>query len=179
MATELECLSGLEKRVAVLEQRLIGEEKVREGQPSLIHLVNTINGKLKALGFSPDVKEVWKRRDELEKFLQPDFMNSIKLDEKAKEELLLCFAEQLAKIQEQAEEIEGLKDFVNSPSFRGLEKESKDISSLAQAHVAQDEKVKFLTKQVQSFLESYTKLLLKLSQQCVDWDDTVSKLSRQ
>ena len=169
MAAEFEYLGLLEQRISALERKLLGDEKVREGQPSLIRLVNTINGKLRALSDSVDVvEEVWKHTAELEKCLQQN--SSYKLDERAKEELLFSYTEHLIKIQDQLEDINVLKDSINSPSFRGLEKETRDISQLAGEHINQEKDAELLANRVQVFVDSYTKLLIKLSQQCVEWD---------
>ncbi len=171
MATESEHLALLEKRISTLERQLLGDEKVREGQPSLIRLVNTINGKLKALSDEKIVvEEVWKRTAELEKYLQKN--HKYKLDERAKEELLLSYTEHLIKIQDQLEDINALKDSINSPSFRGLETHTRGISLLASQHIDQETDTELLANRVQLFVDTYTKLLIKLSQQCIEWDDS-------
>ena len=168
-----EYLVAIERRIAALERRLIGEEKIREGQPSLIRLINAMNGKLRALGDSVEVvKEVWKRDNELEKHLQTS--RTPVLNERAKEELLLSYTEHLVKIQDQLEDINKLQESINSPSFRGLEKESRDLSKLAGQHIDQEKDAERLTNRVQVFIDNYTKLLMTLSQQCVDWNDQLS-----
>ena len=171
-------ISSLEKRVTALEQRLIGEERVREGQPSLIHLIKTIDGKLKALTRSEVVTAILNQKNEIDKFMQPGYVNSLKLTDGAKEELLICYSEQLRKIQDQVEDFGQLKDSINNLEFKGLDTKEKKVSSLAASHVKQEEEVETVTRQIQGFLDLYTKLLSQLSQECVKWDETLTTLEK-
>lgn len=176
MAAEYEYLTALEKRISALEKRLIGEEEVREGQPSLIRLINSINGKLGAIAdSSPLIKDIWGHCNKLEEYLQ---CNSAKLDQKAKEEIILIYTEQLVKIQDQLEDIAILKESINAPSFRGLDNESQQVSTMSRKHVSHEQELESLANQIQAFVSSYTKILLKLSQEGVEWNDKLVSLEK-
>lgn len=181
MATDKEAIaeeyiSSLQNRIAILEQRLIGDEKIREGQPPLLHLLKTIDRKLKALAEPEIVHTVWSQVPELEKVLDPNYATAFKLNDSAKQELLLCYAEQLQKYQQDIEDLLFLKDSLNSSSFQGLGAEEKTLSKIASGHIQQEEEVAELTSHVHKFIDSYTKFLLQLSAQCVQWDEIVTQL---
>lgn len=178
MATEYEYFTALEKRISALERKLIGEEKVREGQPSLIHLINTINGKLEAMAISsPIIKEVWVHTSKIEECLQYSGSARARLDLKAKEELVLTYTDQLVKIQHQLEDIETLKESINAPAFRGLDKENQQVAELSKKHVSYEQELESLANQIQAFVSSYTKVLLKLSQEGVEWNDKLTSMN--
>ena len=181
MATDKEAIaeeyiSSLQNRIAILEQRLIGDEKIREGQPPLLHLLKTIDRKLKALAEPDIVHAVWSQVPELEKVLDPNYATAFKLNDSAKQELLLCYADQLQKYQQDIEDLLFLKDSLNSSSFQGLGAEEKTLSKIASGHIQQETEVAELTSHVHKFIDSYTKFLLQLSAQCVQWDEIVTQL---
>lgn len=175
-----EYISSLQRRLVHLETLVIGEEKVREGQPPLLNILKTIDRKLNALvevvnGSTP-VFTLWKQIPELERILDPKYLNSLKLNESATQELLLCYADQLHKYQQDIDDLHQLKDAINSMSLQGIETTEKSIAQLSSVHIQQEEKVAQLATCVQSFLDSYSKFLLQVSSQCVKWDETLTQL---
>lgn len=174
-----EYISSLQRRLELLEQRLIGEEKVRQGQPPLLHILKTIDRKLKAL-VEPvnagDITLVWKKVPELEIILNPNYLQSLKLNDSAAQELLLCYTDQIHKYQQDIEDLNMLKETVNSSAFQGLETTEKDISSIASMHLQQEEEVTQLTNRVHHFIDSYTKFIFHLSSRCVQWDETLAQM---
>lgn len=177
-----EYISSLQRRLELLEERLIGEDKVREGQPPLLHLLKTIDGKLKALVESVKgnyVQLVWNKIPDLERILDPSYLRSLNLNAPAKEELLLYYAEQLQKYQNDIDDLQDLKDSVNVSSFQGTESTQRELSLLAANHIRQEEEVEDLTSRVHRFIDQYSKLILALSAQCVEWDEIITQLETQ
>lgn len=177
-----EYISSLQRRLELLEERLIGQEKVREGQPQLVHLLKTIDGKLKALVQSMKinyVQQVWDKIPDLERILDPTYLRSLNLNAPAKKELLLYYVEQLQKYQNDIDDLQLLKETVNTTSYQGTEAVEKDLSQLAATHVQQEDEVVGLTSRVHLFIDQYTKLILQLSAQCVEWDEVVTQLETQ
>lgn len=171
-------VDSLRRRLTVLEQKVIGEEPQREYR-SLTETLDSISRRLQTLGSKKEeVQEAWKKIEELESVLKPEYANSIKLSVAAKEELLLCYSEQLDRLEVEVGQLQALKDTVNSSAFRGMESQEKQISSLARTHVIQEEEVAKLSKQVREFVDTYSKLLLQVSSQCVQWDEILTQLEK-
>ena len=127
-------LLSLQRRVEALEQRLIGDGRVREGQPTLIHLLSTIERKLKVLGEPDPVSSTWRQMERLEKLVDPEYLKSNRLAEGSKE-LLFSYADQLAQHQEQVEELKMLQSSLNSKAFQDMDKVDKRLSPIALTHV--------------------------------------------
>lgn len=170
-------LLSLQRRVEALEQRLVGEERVREGQPTLIHLLSTIERKLRVLGEPDPVSSTWREIGSLEKLVDPEYLKSKRLAEGSKE-LLFGYVDRLSQHQEQVEELKILRSYLNSKAFQDMDQIDKKLSPIALAHIKQEGEVDTLTSQTQMFLDTYSKLLLQLSDQCIQWDNTVSQLER-
>ena len=171
-----EYISSLRRRLETLEQKLIGEEKVREGQPALLQLLKTIDRKLRVISQPHEkVATLWNNIPKLEKFLDPSYAANLKLDDTAKEELLLNYADQLNKYQHDIEDIHELKPVLDdSTVLQGLETQEKKVSEVALTHIQQEQEVSELTSSVHQLIDVYTKFLLQMSSQCVKWDELVS-----
>ena len=168
----------LQRRVEALEKRIVGDEEVRKGQNSIVSILNSIEKRLRTLGSKHSaVPRVWESIPELEKILSPEYVKALTLTEEGKEELLLCSVEQLEEVQDRVEELQSLKDCVNSSAFRGLEQYGK-LSAIAAGHVKQEAEVQALTKDIGSFVDLYTNMLLQMSAKCVEWEETVSQLEQ-
>ena len=169
----------LQRRVEELEKRIVGDEEVRKGQNSLVSILNSVEKRMRTLSSKHQaVPRVWESIPELEKILSPEYVKALTMTEEGKEELLLCSVEQFEEVQDQVEELQSLKDCVNSSAFRGLEQYEKKLSAVAAGHVKQEAEVETLTKDVGSFVHLYTSLFLQMSAKCVEWEETVSQLEQ-
>jgi hypothetical protein len=169
-----EYILSLQRRVESLEQKLVGEEKVREGQPPLLRLLKTIDKKLSVVGEPIDqVTRAWGKVPELEMALDRDYINNIKLNQSAKEELLFWYADQIEKYQHDIEELQYLKDVIDSssPAFQELHGKDKALSQIASTHIQQEHQVDQLTTGTRQLVDVYTKFLIQTSSQCVKWDE--------
>ena len=169
----------LQRRIEALEKRIVGDEEVRKGQNSITNILNSIEKRMKTLGSKdPAVPRVWESIPELEKVLSPEYVKALTITEEGKEELLLCGVEQLEEVQDRVEELQSMKNCLNSSAFRGLEQYEKKLSTIAAGHVKQEAEVETLTKDIDSFVHLYTSLLLQMSAKCVEWEETVSQLEQ-
>ncbi len=175
-------IESLRRRLDVLEARLVGERSIREGQPPVRRTVASLENKLASLTRSragESVAEVWRKVDTLEKLMTSEYASYLKLTEDSKSELLFGYTAQLEPLAERLEEIQKLKDYVNTTEFQGLEGHEKRLAAVANTHTQQEMAVEVLSRQLTNLMEGYQRIMLQLSAQCVEWDEQVSRLESQ
>ena len=123
--------------------------------------------------------EIWRKIDALEKLLAPGYMNSLKVTEDEKRELFLGYANQLKPFCEQVDDVQKLKDYLNVTEFQGLDDLEKKLATTAQTHVQEEQSVEEVGRQTKKLLETYQKIMLQLSAQCVAWGETLDRLEAQ
>ena len=70
-------------------------------------------------------------------------------------------------------QVHQLKDYINSTECQGLEGHERNLSRLAAVHVEQEARVAEITRQSHDLMEGYRKLMLQLSAQYVQWDESL------
>lgn len=126
-------------------------------------------------------RDLWNKVDNLERILHPDFFLNASSSEssrdRAKENLLICYAQQLESDMptSQVEEIQQLKDYVNSTEFQGLENYEKKLSQVVGRQGEQERELEKLTEDVQGLLKTYYQIMLQLSAQCVVWREELER----
>ena len=127
------------------------------------------------------VHTLWNKIDSLERVLHPDFLQNMTsastLQDGVKDNLLLAYAKQLetAANASQVEELQQLKDYVNTSEFQGLEGYEKQLAKVVRRHGEQERTVEELAGQVQALLKAYHQIMLQVSAQCVTWDEGIDK----
>lgn len=125
------------------------------------------------MGFAKkEVTTLWSKIAALERVLDPNYLSNITLPDSAKSELLIGYAAQLKELSKPIEDLQKLKDYVNVTEFQGLEAHEKKLTSVATAHSQQELKVEALAQQVQQLLSAYSRIILQLSAQLVEWGET-------
>ena len=174
-------MEGLKRRIEVLEKKLLP----RDGTPPVMPLISAVRElerKLDVLASREKgghAKEVWRKIDQLEKMLAPQYSQRLKLTEDAKKELLVGQVSQLQQFSEKMEEVRHLKDYINSTECQGLESHEKNLARVAASHAEQDTTVQELTQQTGTLMEAYRRLVLQLSAQCVEWDELLRQYEGQ
>lgn len=170
-------VSSLRRRLWVLEQKVMGNQP--PDKHPLLDTLDILNRRLQTFSSKSEVvKKAWQKIPELETILKPGVATSPQLTVKAKEELLLCYTEQMEGTGSQVDQLLSLKKVVNSSAFQGMESQQTRISSLAKTHIRQEEEAAELSAQVEKFVDTYSKLLLQISSKCVELNDTVTQLEK-
>lgn len=123
-----------------------------------------------------DATKLWAMIDTLEKLLSPDFSNKLKLTEDSKSELLLNYTSQLETFSKDIEELKHLKDYLNTTEFQGLDSHEKKLAAIARVHAQQEVELEELSKKVHDLMQTYSRVMLQLSAQCVEWGRTLNQL---
>lgn len=117
------------------------------------------------------VSALWSKISDLEKVLDPNYLSNLKLSDSAKSELLVGYAEQLKDLSKPIEELQQLKDYSNHAEFQGLEDHEKRLTNVARSHAHQEQQVAELSQQVHQLLSAYSKIMLQLSAQFIEWGE--------
>ena len=112
----------------------------------------------------------------MEKLLAPGYINSLKVSEEEKRELFLGYANQLKPFCEQVEDVQKLKDYLNATEFQGLDDLEKKLAAIARTHTQEEQAMEEVGRQIKELLETYQKIMLQLSAQCVAWGETLDRL---
>ena len=123
-----------------------------------------------------DLTNLWAKINTLEKLLRPEYSSQIKLTEDSKSELLLSYSTQLKSFSKHIEELKHLKDYLNSTEFQGLDSHEKKLATIAGVHAQQEVQLEEISKQVHDLMQTYSRVVLQLSAQCVEWERTLSQL---
>ena len=165
-------IDSLTRRLEVLEKRIIGNHGVRP--PLLKPTVEDLQQRLNKLG-QGSVALAWEKIPSFEKVLSPEYESYLKLSDDSKAELLIGYGVQLKPFCEKAEEIQRLKDYLNTTEFQGLDSHEKKLAAAANLHVQQELQVQALRHQTEEVMRAYNRLLLQLSGQCVEWEEVISQ----
>ncbi len=122
---------------------------------------------------------IWRKIDTLEKFLTPGYISSLKVTEDERRELFLGYANQLKPFCEQVDDLQKLKDYLNVTEFQGLDDLEKKLAAIARTHIQEEQSVEDVGRQTKELLETYQKIILQLSAQCVAWGETLDRLEAQ
>ena len=126
-----------------------------------------------AQGFSKvgAVSSLWSKMAALERALDPTYLSNLKLTDSAKTDLLIGYTTQLSNLSKPIEELQRLKDYLNVTEFQGLEEHEKKLSTVAILHSQQELLVEQMTQQVHQLLSAYSRIMLQLSAQLVEWGE--------
>ena len=123
------------------------------------------------------IHTLWNKIHTLEHLLDPAFVKT-QASQEAKEDLLVGYVAQLQAVTGKLEELQQLKDYVNTTEFQGLDMHEKKLAGVANVHSQQELVVEDISRQTQGLLKAYSDIILQLSAQCVTWGEQVAKLEK-
>lgn len=106
-------------------------------------------------------------------------MKTSQLSESAKEDLLIGYVGQVKAVSDQVQELQQLKDYVNTTEFQGLDAHEKKLALVADTHSQQEQEVEGISRQAQELMKAYNQIMLQLSAQCVQWRENLTQLESQ
>lgn len=118
--------------------------------------------------------------DALEKFLDPAYNKSTsRLTQDAKEDLLLGYTGKVEAVSRQVDQLQSLKDYVNTTEFQGLDAHERKLAAVAHTHGQQEQAVEEASCQARELMKTYNQIMLQLSAQCIEWDRELARLEAQ
>lgn len=110
--------------------------------------------------------------------MDPNFVKNIRTGAavpSAREDLLVSYVDQVKALGEQVEELQQLKDYVNTTEFQGLEAHEKRLATVANIHSQQEQKLEQMTEEAQRLVKVYNEIMLQLSAQCMEWGEELAR----
>ncbi|XP_033114970.1 dynactin subunit 3-like [Anneissia japonica] len=169
-----ETVATLESRLKLLESRVWSSNTESEcGE--LVDDIHNIRKKLynAALG-KEKIQSLWKRMDELKFCLDPESIEKMTIFEDAKADIILNDEAHLREQAKQLEEVEQLKDVLDSDHLKVSSNSTDRLQPLITVQVDQQDKAVKLDEETRKLLEAYNNIISMVSKQFVLWDETIT-----
>ncbi|XP_028408391.1 dynactin subunit 3-like [Dendronephthya gigantea] len=166
----------LEERIQALEKRIISSnpEKIKTSCADVLAQVNQNMNKI-TTRYSK-VGALWKRLNELQDYLTPEFIEKLTLTDESKADIILASEQQLRTTAEQFQTLEQLKNVPSEATFKDLPEWSSKLQPLVQVNVQQLEEVELLDEEVCELLVTYNNIINSLSRQFQEWENIICEL---
>lgn len=125
------------------------------------------------------IHTLWNKIDTLEKFLDPSFSKTSSVSQTAKEDLLLGYMGQVEAMSGHVDQLQRLKDYINTTEFQGLDAHEKTLAAVARTHSQQEQEVEEISRQARELMKAYNQITLQLSAQCIEWERELTQLETQ
>ncbi|XP_069820983.1 dynactin subunit 3 [Dendropsophus ebraccatus] len=168
-------LRELQSRVQELEQRLYGESgaqtrKVTDGLIKVqVSLANIASKRER-------VKTLYKKIDDLMKYLDPQYIDRIAVPDAMKLEFILAEEQYILSQAALLEQLHSLQPLLDSEHIKAVPSQASRLQALAQIHIKQQDQCEEVTTETKRLLEDYNKMTVLLSKQFVMWDEILSQL---
>ena len=166
----------LEERIKVLEKRIISSNPDRlktSCTDSLAQVKEELN---KLVARYSKLGALWKRLNELQDYLTPEFLEKLTLTDQSKADIILAGEQQLQATAKQFETLEQLKDVPSKATFKDLSEWSRKLQPLVQVNIRQLEETETLDEQVCELLITYNNIINSLTNQFQEWENILSEL---
>ncbi|KAA0195180.1 hypothetical protein FBUS_06958 [Fasciolopsis buskii] len=176
-------LDSLELRLQTLEDLIIGTRR-KHIQPSEIrkpifdHLF-TAHAALASAEKRPIIARMLARTTELQKYMDPHFMEDESLSAKAKVEIILAEKEKIENAAVALERIRAISEVLNHPAFRELSTLRKRLNELNNVFLTQQEKSTAAIAEGRVLLDSYYSVLFNLSKLFIQCNQRLTTESQQ
>ncbi|XP_062847374.1 dynactin subunit 3 [Trichomycterus rosablanca] len=170
-------LNDLDARLQTLEKRMYGERAQTNKPVKCAESLTRINAALANTANKRErVKILHKKIEDLLKYLDPQFTDYIALPDAIKLEFILAEEDFLRKQAALLEQVHNLQPLLDSPHIKAVPELTTKVQRLSQIHISQQDKNEELSAEVKRLFEEYNKMMLLLSKQFTQWDETLRKL---
>ncbi|XP_046845416.1 dynactin subunit 3-like [Xenia sp. Carnegie-2017] len=176
---DTESLVSLEDRIAVLERRIISSHPNKNNNSCIDMLtkvqqdLNKIATRYSKLGL------LWKRLNELQEYLTPEFLEKLKLTDDAKTDIILADEKNLLDAAKQLEILDKLKNVPSEATFKDIPEWSEKLQPLIQVNLQQLEDLNTLDEEICNLTTTYNKIIVDLSNQFKQWENIICELEEE
>ncbi|XP_053556953.1 dynactin subunit 3 [Bombina bombina] len=168
-------LLELQNRVRELERRLYGQSgpgggKIADGLIKVQVALGNIAGKRER------VKTLYKKIEDLMKYLDPQYIDRMAVPDAMKLEFILAEEQYILSQVALLEQLKTLQPYLDSEHLKGVTAQASKLQALSQIHIKQQDQCGEITEESKRLLEDYNKMTVLLSKQFVLWDETLSQL---
>uniref|UniRef100_A0A3B3S283 Dynactin 3 (p22) n=2 Tax=Paramormyrops kingsleyae TaxID=1676925 RepID=A0A3B3S283_9TELE len=167
----------LETRVQDLEKRVYGERGGRNKTLKLADSVTKIQtGLANTANKRERVKILHKKIEDLMRYLDPQFTDSIAVPDSMKLEFILAEEQFLLSQAALLEQVSNLQPLLDSSHIRAVPEHATRLQRLSQVHIRQQDQSEALSEEVKKQFEDYNKTMFLLSKQFTQWDESLRQL---
>ncbi|XP_042231308.1 uncharacterized protein LOC121872561 [Homarus americanus] len=176
MAAEVESLHVLEERVKKLEEKIFGPLPKDAEYPEVVSTLASLGGQLgSALGTRDRMMMVMKRLDELERYLDPSYGESLELSDNVKLDLVLAREEQLRNQYQHLNTMNSLKNVLDSQHITDSANLGDELIQIANRHSQDEEAASQQSVQIKNMLDQYNAIINILTETFIKMDEVVTK----
>uniref|UniRef100_A0A8C1YIZ8 Dynactin 3 (p22) n=1 Tax=Cyprinus carpio TaxID=7962 RepID=A0A8C1YIZ8_CYPCA len=122
------------------------------------------------------VKILHKKIEDLLKYLDPQFTDFIAVPDAVKLEFILAEEEFLRSQATLLEQVHNLQPLLDSSHIKAVPELTTKVQRLSQVHIKQQDQNEELSAEVKKLFEEYNKMMLLLSKQFSQWDESLREL---
>ncbi|PIK40574.1 putative dynactin subunit 3 [Apostichopus japonicus] len=169
-------LRELEERLKYLE-KLVGEgNSDADSSKMAVEQIYDVKQKLANLTTGRErVHKLWKRLDELNRYLDPQVADELTLSDGMKSDIILAEKDHIEEQAALLQQVENLKSVFESEHVKAAPTLSDKLHPLAAVQIDQQEKLENLGSDVKQLLEAYNNIITLISKQFVQWDETLTR----
>ncbi|KAM4709639.1 LOW QUALITY PROTEIN: dynactin subunit 3 [Discoglossus pictus] len=168
-------LRELQNRVQELERGLYGDsgpggKKIADGLIKVQVALGSVAGKRER------VKTLYKKIEDLMKYLDPQYIDRIAVPNTMKQEFILAEEQYILSQAALLEQLNTLQPYLDSEHIKAVPGLTPKLQTLSQVHIKQQDQCDAITEETKKLLEDYNKMTVLLSKQFVLWDETLTQL---
>ncbi|XP_032748123.1 dynactin subunit 3 [Rattus rattus] len=122
------------------------------------------------------VKILYKKIEDLIKYLDPEYIDRIAIPEASKLQFILAEEQFILSQVALLEQVNALVPMLDSASIKAVPEHAARLQRLAQIHIQQQDQCVEITEESKALLEEYNKTTMLLSKQFVQWDELLCQL---
>ena len=105
-------------------------------------------------------------------------MDEMTLTDEAITDIILAEEDFLRQQAGKLEELESLKEILDSAHIKGMPSHSSKLQELGQVQIDQQDKTGVFTDEVRGLLENYNTIISLVSKQLIQWDQMITKAEK-
>ncbi|KAK3880500.1 hypothetical protein Pmani_014015 [Petrolisthes manimaculis] len=173
---EVESLVVLEERVRKLEEKIFGPLPKDAEYPEVVSTLASLGGQLgSALGTRDRMMMVMKRLDELERYLDPVYGESLELWDSVKMDLVMAREEHLRTNHHHLNTINSLKSVLDSQHIADTANLGEELVRVAGGQGELEDSTTTQSAQIKQLLHQYNDIINTLTETFIKMDDIVTK----
>ncbi|XP_069954476.1 dynactin subunit 3 [Cherax quadricarinatus] len=171
-----ESIQVLEERVKKLEEKIFGPLPKDAEYPEVVSTLASLGGQLgSALGTRDRMMMVMKRLEELERYLDPSYGESLELTDSIKLDLVLAREEQLRNQYQHLNTMNSLKSVLDSQHISDTANLGDELIQITNRHNQDEEAATQQSIQIKQMLDQYNAILHTLTETFIKMEEVVTK----
>lgn len=172
-------VTKLQARLADVESRLYGVRRPGESRgggkiaDGLMRVQSTLGN---IAGKRERIKILYKKIEDLKKYLDPQYIDRIVVPDAMKLEFILAEEQYILDQAALLEQLSILQPFLDSEHIQAVPGHASKLQTLSQIHIQQQDQSDEITEETRRLLEDYNKMTVLLSKQFVQWDEILTQM---